>query len=92
MRHPFLSLALFQYDININFARIGKEHKQMVKFATRWVEALRAILRAWEEGEEPALALRKKMREDLQKEDRDEIQPWYGNYLALMMIGFDINV
>lgn len=49
-----------------------------MKFATRWVEGLRAILRAWEEGDEPALALRKKMREDLQKENSDEIKPWYG--------------
>lgn len=73
-----MSLAFVQYDININFARIGKEHRQIVKFATRWVEGLRAILRAWEEGDEPALALRKKMREDLQKENSDEIKPWYG--------------
>lgn len=73
-----MSLAFVQYDININFARIGKEHRQIVKFATRWVEGLRAILRAWEEGDEPALALRKKMREDLQKENSDDIKPWYG--------------
>ena len=73
-----MSLAFVQYDININFARIGKEHRQIVKFATRWVEGLRAILRAWEEGDEPALALRKEMREDLQKENSDEIKPWYG--------------
>ena len=66
---------MFQYDININFARIGKEHKQTVKFATRWVEGLRAILRAWEEGDEAALALRQKMRTE---ENSDEIKPWYG--------------
>jgi hypothetical protein len=75
VRHPFLSLALFQYDINIIFARIGKEHKQIVKFATRWVEGLRAIMRAWEEGDEYALVLRQKMRTE---ENSDEIKPWYG--------------
>lgn len=71
-----MSLALFQYDININFARIGKEHKQIVKFATRWVEGLRAIMRAWEEGDEYALALREKMRTE--ENSDDEIKPWYG--------------
>jgi hypothetical protein len=63
VRHPFLSLALFQYDINISFARIGKEHKQIVKFATRWVEGLRALMRAWQKGDEKGKARRLAMLE-----------------------------
>lgn len=58
--------------------RMGKEHKQMIKFATRWVEGLRSLLRAWKQGDEQALALREKMKKDLQSfNENDEIQPWY---------------
>lgn len=57
---------------------MGKEHKQMIKFATRWVEGLRSLLRAWKQGDEQALALREKMKKDLQSfNENDEIQPWY---------------
>ena len=58
--------------------RMGKEHKQMIKFATRWVEGLRSLLRVWKQGDEQALALREKMKKDLQSfNENDEIQPWY---------------
>jgi hypothetical protein len=29
---------------------VAKEHAQVVKFTTRWVEGIRALLRAWELG------------------------------------------
>lgn len=46
---------------------MAKEHRQIVKFATRWVEGLRALLQAWMDGNETGLELRKKLQEDVQK-------------------------
>ncbi len=53
-----------QFDINIRIVcRVSKEHKQIQKFATRWVEGLRALMRAWQEGDEKGKARRLAMLE-----------------------------
>ena len=58
------SLVWCEFDINIRIVcRIPKEHKQIVKFATRWVEGLRALMRAWEQGDEKGKARRLAMLE-----------------------------
>ena len=58
------SLVWCEFDINIRIVcRIPKEHKQIVKFATRWVEGLRALMRAWQKGDEKGKARRLAMLE-----------------------------
>jgi hypothetical protein len=60
--------VLAALDINIIICnRMAKEHRQIVKFATRWVEGLRALLQAWMDGNETGLQLRKQLQEDVQK-------------------------
>ena len=62
---------------------IGKEHRQIIKFATRWVEAMRSLLRAWEEGDEKGKARRQRLLDACRKQAASEeaaalieISPW----------------
>lgn len=58
------SLVWCEFDINIRIVfRVPKEHKQIIKFATRWVEGLRALMRAWQKGDEKGKARRLAMLE-----------------------------
>ena len=84
---------------------IGKEHKQIVKFASRWVAAIRSLLRAWEAGDEKGkarrLSLLQACRNAAASEEAaaliEQNTPWYV-FLSLMsensetiMLEFDYN-
>jgi hypothetical protein len=92
------SLVWCEFDINIRIVcRIPKEHKQIVKFATRWVEGLRALMRAWQKGDKRGVSKHRELLEMLQRQaetpaERDsvEVRQWYV-CLTLISTYFDYN-
>ena len=67
------SLVWCEFDINIRIVcRVSKEHKQIQKFATRWVEGLRALMRAWQKGDEKGKARRLAMLEACRQQAASE--------------------
>ena len=49
----------------MSFFRVAKEHAQVVKFTTRWVEGIRALLRAWELGKKAGDDARAQLQQQL---------------------------
>jgi hypothetical protein len=47
---------------------VAKEHAQVVKFTTRWVEGIRALLRAWELGKQAGDDQRQLLQQRLAEE------------------------
>jgi hypothetical protein len=76
---------------------VPKEHRQIIKFATRWVEGLRALMRAWQKGYEKGLAKHRELLEMLKRKaetpaeaESVEVRQWYVS-LTLISTDFDDN-